>query len=78
MAMKFYGSLERLKQLLDRHDILGSWERECNGVHMMRCPDGSNLHWASGSKSLWIDGKDKARRALAINIAGLLHNLADD
>ena len=78
MTMKYDGTLADLKTLLDRHDILGSWERKPNGVHMLRCPDGADLHWARGSKSLWIDGKDVARRALTINIAGLLHNLVDD
>ena len=78
MTMKFHGDLKSLKHLLDRHDVHGSWSREPNGVHMMRGPDGSNLHWSSSSKSLWFDGKPIPKRRLATDVAAVLHMLGDD
>jgi hypothetical protein len=47
MTMKIHGTLTRLKRLLADNRIAGSWEAKANGVYMMRCPDGANLHWAS-------------------------------
>jgi len=76
--MKFDGRLDALKQLLDRYDIHGSWGREPNGVHMMRSADGANLHWSSGSKSLWFDGKPLAKRRLASDVAAVLHLIDDE
>ena len=75
MTMKYRGILDELKDLLDRHDILGSWERRPNGVFIMRAPAGANLHWASGSKSVWVDGKPAARDQLTLNVAAILHHV---
>lgn len=77
MAMKFDGCLDDLKQLLDRHDIHGSWHAKPNGVHMMLGPDGANLHWAHGSKTVWFDGTLIAKRRLASDVAAVLHALDD-
>lgn len=57
MKIKFYGTFGELRDWLVAHGIVGVWQPEPNGCHMLRRNDGSNLHWASGSKSLWCDGK---------------------
>jgi hypothetical protein len=77
MTMKIHGSLKHLKGLLDRHDIIGSWEEKPNGVHMMRCPCGAQLHWADGSKTVWFSGKPAAKACLTRDVAGVLHALED-
>lgn len=56
MKTKFCGTFVELRDELRKLGIVGCWQCEPNGVHMLRCNDGSNLHWASGSKSLWFDG----------------------
>ncbi|MGI4733000.1 MAG: hypothetical protein ACRYFW_14815 [Janthinobacterium lividum] len=78
MAMKYHGTLDGLRTLLDQHDVLGSWEHQPNGVFMMRGADGANLHWGSGSKTLWIDGSAAARQRLELDVAGVLHGLVPE
>ena len=73
MSMKFHGGISELKHLLDRHDIIGSWECEPNGVHMMRNADGAQLHWAAGSKTIWFSGQLAAKARLTRDVAGVLH-----
>jgi hypothetical protein len=75
MAMKFHGDLTALKRLLDHHDILGTWEAKPNGVHMLRCPEGANLHWAAGGKTLWFSGKPVEAARLEMRMARLLSRL---
>jgi hypothetical protein len=77
MTMKIHGTLTRLKRLLADNRIAGSWEAKANGVYMMRCPDGANLHWASGNKSIWFSGKPVPKHALETLLAGILHELEE-
>jgi hypothetical protein len=72
MAMKFYGELDQLRTLLQDRGIVGTWQSEPNGVEMLRCADGSNLHWARKKKSLWIDGKAPARDRLTRDVIAVL------
>ena len=69
MAIKFAETFEALHMLLLKSGIAGDWRPEPNGVSMLQCSDGGNLHWASGFKSIWIDGTtepaDQLRRQLA-------------
>lgn len=60
MPLKFRGTFEELHFVLHRTGIMGEWSPEPNGVYMLRCPSGGNIHWASGSKSLWVDGAPTA------------------
>ena len=72
MVMKFQGSLNELKAIVAGQDVVGSWEIQPNGVHMMRELNGGNLHWAEGSKSLWFDGKPDPSGKLATKILAVL------
>lgn len=60
MSTKFEGTFEQLHQLFDTLGIEGRWEPEPNGVYMIRCTSGANMHWASTSKSIWFDGNSHA------------------
>jgi hypothetical protein len=75
MAMKFYGELHQLQTLLQDRGIVGTWQSEPNGVEMLRCADGSNLHWARGKKSLWIDGKAPVRDLLTRDVIAAMGSM---
>lgn len=74
---QIYGELDHIRELLDRHNIIGVWEEEPNGVYMMRCLDGANLHWASCRGTVWSDGKRDACRSLAVRVASVLHAMTN-
>jgi hypothetical protein len=56
MPLEFYGTFEQLHGTLTKMGVHGTWAPEPNGVYMLRCECGANLHWASGTKRIWIDG----------------------
>lgn len=68
MKMRFSGTFETLREWLFAIGIVGCWQCEPNGVYMLRRNDGSNLHWASGSKSLWFDGSPEPAAQLRTHI----------
>lgn len=72
MAMKFRGSYEELVHILQNHGVRGSWEAKPDGVVMLRCRNGANLHWAKGSKSLWFSGKPAASELLGRKLEDML------
>lgn len=72
MKMKFHGRRRQLAAKLATHGVRGRWQKEPNGVRMMRCDDGANLHWAKGSGSIWLDGKREPREHLARQVAAAL------
>lgn len=71
MANKFHGTFEQLDDLATQLGMKGAWELEPNGVLMLRCECGVNMHWASTTKSLWFDGPEEAKRQLASRYARL-------
>ena len=75
MAMEYQGTLDGQRALLDHVGISGSWEARPDGVFMMRGADGPNLHWPSGSRTLWFEGRPAACRRLAIDVADALYAL---
>ncbi|ODP39760.1 hypothetical protein [Sphingomonas turrisvirgatae] len=68
MKLKFHGTLAELRDLLAAYDIHGRWEAKPNGVHMMRHIGGGNVHWANGSKTLWLDGTFIGKAQLAARV----------
>lgn len=72
MTIKFTGTFAALHIMLINAKITGDWKPEPNGVFMLRCSDGGNLHWASGSKSLWVDGPGEAADKLRQRVAEAL------
>jgi hypothetical protein len=62
--LTFEGTLEALQQRLLPLRLDGRWEMRPNGVWMLRCRDGANLHWSSTKGTLWCDGKEEARETL--------------
>jgi hypothetical protein len=73
MKIKFHGLFEELDAMLDRSEIIGTWEEKPNGVHMLRRAEGANLFWASGSGNMWVDhnAHDSANLLLRIKMAKL-------
>ena len=74
MTIKFAGAFEQLYILLLHAGIVGDWRPEPNGVFMLRCNEGGNLHWASGSKSIWVDGPAEAADRLRQRVAEALQS----
>jgi len=60
MAMKFNGSLKELKAALAARGVEGGWQKEPNGVRMMRHRSGFNLHFSKTTGTVWLDGKHDA------------------
>lgn len=72
---KFRGTFDELRQALAACGIRGQWEEQPNGVFMLRCVCcfyGANLHWASGSKSVWCDGKAESKAELEKRLIAML------
>jgi len=76
MTIKFNGTFETLHTLLNQAGIAGTWTPEPNGVFMLRCAGGANLHWASTSKVLWVDGAPDAAEALRRQAGDALGHIA--
>lgn len=68
MSLKFNGTFGQLHGLMANAGVQGTWEPEPNGVFMLRCTNGANMHWASGSKRVWFDGPVEAQRQLALQL----------
>jgi hypothetical protein len=57
-------STHALQQTQLPQSLDGRWELRPNGVWILRCHDGTNLHWSSTEETLWCDGKEEARDTL--------------
>jgi transposase InsO family protein len=55
----------------------GRWEQRPNGVWMLCCRDGANLHWSSTRGTLWYDGMEEARDALRWRVERCLTAVLD-
>ena len=64
MTLKFDGTLNDLQAAMHDFGMDGRWEKEPNGVHMLRIEGGVNMHWASTTKTVWFDGCEQAKREL--------------
>ena len=53
-----------MEQVLAPLGLQDNWTKQPNGVWILRCHDGSNLHWSSTKGTLWCDGPEEARDAL--------------
>src|SRR5688572_27918896 len=47
MKMRFEGTIDELVVALRHIGLQGTWHPEPNGVFMLRCTNGANLHWSS-------------------------------
>lgn len=72
MKLHFDGTLGELKDWLILAGIYGSWNVRPNGVHMMRCSDGANLHWSETRGTLWFSGRPGPSGRLAGRVESLL------
>lgn len=68
MSLKFHGSLQELKERLAPLALVGQWEAKPNGVHKFCHRDKAGMHWSETKGTVWFDGPDHARAALAARI----------
>lgn len=68
---RFLGSLQELQDRLLPLDLDGEWEALANGVHKIRCRDRAGLNWSETKGTLWFDGPDPAKTALAGKVEAL-------
>ena len=62
--MKYLGSLDDLKALLNTLPITGTWHSQSNGNFMFRCSTGAILHFSTTKFTVWFDGDDEANADL--------------
>ena len=69
--LKFEGSEAEFRDFLEGEGIKGRWNEEPNGVYMLRCPCGAQVHWSSTKMTVWVSGKPipKARLERRIMLA---------
>lgn len=68
MRLRFEGTFEQLHDTIGQMGVQGKWAPEPNGVYMLRCANGANLHWASGTKRVWFDGPAEAVQQLMLKL----------
>lgn len=72
MNKQFGGKRKALKAMLKAHGIVGRWTREPNDAHMLRCDDGSGLHWSKTRGTIWFHVQPDAKRRLERRVASVL------
>ena len=71
--LRFNGDFEAFRRTLAPLNLGSHWEDKPNGVRMLRCPDGANLHWSSTKGTVWCDGTPEAREALFQRVEPCIH-----
>lgn len=59
MSLRFEGDLTEFKALLEDVCSSAHWIAEPNGVHMLRCQDGVQVHWSSTKGTIWFSGAQR-------------------
>jgi predicted nucleotide-binding protein len=72
MPPRFHGSLQELKDRLHPLGLQGEWEPLANSVWKFRCKDKAGLNWSETKGTLWFDGQEGCRAALATKVAAIL------
>lgn len=62
--LKFEGSKADFQDFLEDLGIKGRWSEEPNGVYMLRCPCGAQVHWSSTKMTVWVSGKPRPKARL--------------
>lgn len=69
--LRFFGSLDQLKDALLPLDLEGEWLEQQNGVWKLKCEDRSGLLWSSTRGTIWFEGRPAAKEALAGRVTAL-------
>jgi hypothetical protein len=72
MAQKFYGSLQEFKDKLLPADIDGEWQEQPNSVWKLRTKDKAGVLWSATKGTVWYDGPEPQKGALAAKVEGCL------
>ena len=76
MAILFNGSLDELKDRLLALDLDGDWEAQPNQVWKLRCRDRAGMLWSKTKGTVWFDGPQAAKAALAAKVEAVLADSA--
>jgi predicted nucleotide-binding protein len=76
MAILFNGSLDELKDRLLALDLDGDWEAQPNQVWKLRCRNRAGMLWSKTKGTVWFDGPQAAKAALAAKVEALLADSA--
>jgi hypothetical protein len=72
---KFHGEYYELRLLFAPMNLRGEWSDEPHGVMRFRCRDGSSVHWAQTTGTVWTDGPTGPRVALTNRVRGILASI---
>jgi hypothetical protein len=64
MKKRFIGSLEDLKSAARQAHLEGEWRSDPNSCWSFVYAFGGRLHWASTTKTIWVDGPTEGRDEL--------------
>jgi predicted nucleotide-binding protein len=72
MPVRFHGSLDDLKDRLLPLDLDGDWEAQPNQVWKLKCRDRAGMLWSPTKGTVWFDGPQAPKDALAAKVEALL------
>ena len=64
MKRRYIGTLESLKAATRQAKLEGQWVSDPNGCWSFVHAFGGRLHWASTTKTIWVDGPTEGREEL--------------
>lgn len=76
--LKFEGSEADLRDFLQHIGIQGRWRDEPNGVVMVSCRCGAQVHRSSTKKTIWTSGKSTPKAIIKRQILLALPSLPAD
>jgi predicted nucleotide-binding protein len=72
MPARYHGSLDDLKDRLLPLDLDGDWEEQPNKVWKLRCRDRAGMLWSATKGTIWFDGPQPQKDALATKVEAAL------
>jgi len=76
MPAHFHGSLDELKDRLLLLDLDGDWEAQPNQVWKLKCRDRAGMLWSQTKGTVWYDGPQAPKDALAAKVDAVLADSA--
>lgn len=64
----FHGSIDELRDAVAAAGHEGEWEQKPNNCWRFRCRDRAGLNWSETKGTIWFDGPDPAKTALAASV----------
>ncbi len=70
--LKFNGTLDELKRMLELIVLEGTWDDEPNDCWKFTDRDGAGMHWSQTKGTIWFDGPTEAKAALTSKVEEIL------